>query len=110
MQMKKLRVFLEPGVPLYFVPGNGTKPDPKCSLTLNKFRVSESRVEWEVRQGDGQIIVGGLKQPQPLRMFGACECFIGLAIPLTIHSSNKGMIRPDFMVTIPSLFTHSTGK
>lgn len=107
---KKLRIFLEPGVPLYFVPGNGAKPDPKCSLTLTKFKMDENRVEWEIRQGDGQIIVGRVKQEQPLRLFNADGCWISLAVPITVHLSSKGAMRPDFMVTIPSLYTHSTGK
>lgn len=108
MMMKEIRIFLIPGIPLYFIPGNGSKPESRCSLTLTKFVAQMDRVEWEVTQGDGQIIVGRVRQTRPLPMFS--DGALTLSLPVKLHINAKGLMCPDFIVRLPSLYVHSTGK
>lgn len=99
--LKKLRIRLEPGNPVYLIDYREKRPDLKKSIELVDFEAKNGRIAWTVKCGTGHFISGLVGSEQPIPFLA--RSWIALYVPVCMHLHPKGF-SPDFIICIPGAY------
>jgi hypothetical protein len=110
MHRQKLRLRLEVGRPVFFKDTKHDKHDTKWSIELVDFLLTQTRAEWVVKLGNGELLEGRLNIARPLPFWD--DSSLLLSYPVTASCKPKGTFRPEFLIRLPShiLPDHLSGR
>ena len=106
MHIKKVGVHIGLQTPVFFRHILAKRPDDDCCIHLIGFHAEPSRVEWQVRLGNGTLVQGlaGINQKVPLPLWPDFkEAYIAMKMPVTLNLY-RGSFSADFILGMPNTF------